>query len=96
MENKKYIDKVLDHLVRGTEIDYENRRVIFSHFSFHFSFLHSPTSLPDSLFSPYFPLLPSSPFYNYCKRQFGLTPEEIEYVWKEYKDNMLEKIYDGK
>ena len=93
MENNKYLNKVIEHLVRGTEIDYKNRRVIFSHFSFHFSFLHHYLTYPSS---PYFPLLPSSPFYNYCKRQFGLTPEEIEYVWKEYKDNMLEKIYDGK
>ena len=94
MENKKYLDKVIGSLVRGTNIDYEIRRVIFSHFSFHFSFLLSPTStFENTLFSPYFPLLPYSPFSKYCKRQFGLTPEEIEYVWKEYKDIMLEKIH---
>lgn len=92
MENKKYLNKVIEHLVRGTNIDYENRRVIFSHFSFTFSFLHL---FPTYTSSPFFPLLPSSPFYNYCKRQFGLTPEEIEYVFKQYKDNMLEKIHDG-
>ena len=38
MENKKYLDKVLDHLVRSTEIDYEGKElyVPFTNYSFHF------------------------------------------------------------
>ena len=92
MDNKKYIDKVIDHMVRDTEIDYENRRVIFSRFSYHFSFSLSPTFLPFSKFVSY-PILPSSPFYKYCRNQFGLTPKEIKYVWDKYKDIMLEKIH---
>ena len=27
MENKRYLDKVINHMVRGTEIDYENELV---------------------------------------------------------------------
>ena len=94
MVNKKYIDKVIDHLVRGTKIDYENERVIFPHFSFLFP--HSSLTRP-----PYVSLSPpqsslyffsSSPFAKYCADMFGLTEDEIKYVWNEYKDIMLDKI----
>ena len=29
MDNKKYLDKVVGSLVRGTDIDYENNRITF-------------------------------------------------------------------
>ena len=79
MENKKYIDKVLDHLVKGTKIDNNN----------------NITSLP--FFTPYF-FLTSSPsffFSSYCRNTFGLTKDEISYVWKEYTEIIKEKIESG-
>ena len=89
MENKKYLDKVIGSLVRGTRIDYENERIIFPF----------PVSSPPS---PYFSLfrffsLSSSasflhPFSTYCKNTFGLTEEEIEYVYKKYRDIIKDKI----
>ena len=74
MENKKYLDKVLDHLVRGTKIDYNNTpdRMI--------DFQWIPSSLSFSSFS------------FYCKNTFGLTDDEIEYVWNEYRSIILDKI----
>jgi len=33
---------------------------------------------------------------NYCKNQFGLTEEEIEYVWVKYSRIILDKIANGK
>jgi hypothetical protein len=98
MENNKYLNKVLDHLVRGTKLDYENERVIFPRFSFHIhdSSLTRPPYV--SLSSPFlFP--PSHPsffrFSTYCRNTFGLTEEEIEYVWKEYVEIIKEKIKNG-
>ena len=81
MENKKYLDKVLDHLVRSTKINYENNEV--------------NTPIPH-LFPSYFhfPFTPPSTFTKYCKDQFGLTEEEMEYVWKEYVDIINDKIED--
>ena len=99
MENKKYLDKVVGHIVKGTKIDYENELVIFPHFSFLFPYssltrypyvsLSSP-SYPHLSFSPSF--LFSSPFSKYCAGMFGLTPEEIGYVWKEYVKIIKDKI----
>ena len=84
MENKKYIDKVLDHLVRSTKIDYEKERIYFSFYPYPFYFYSSYTSL--SLFSS---------FSKYCRNQFGLTEDEIRYVWKEYVVIMKDKINNG-
>ena len=81
MNNKKYLDKVLDHLVRSTKIDYEKERIYYP-----FSPLHSYHLL----------FLPPSPFItNYCKNHFGLTKEEIDYVWNEYRSIILDKIKNG-
>ena len=87
-DNKKYIDKVIEHLVRGTKIDYDNI-LIFP------PFISSPISF--ILSSVYFlPFTSRSvliiPFVSYCKNTYGLTEEEIEYVWNEFKEIILGKI----
>lgn len=84
MENNKYLDKVVGSLVRGTKIDYEN----------------------DVVFTPFI-TLPKRPFHNhlltrnyisihglfdYLINTFGLTSDEILYVWKQYKKIILEKL----
>ena len=79
MENKKYLDKVIGSLVRGTNIDNDNL-----------------TSLP-----PFLSYIPSylstfhSLFNSYCKNTFGLTKEEIDYVWNEYKEIIKDKLENG-
>jgi len=83
MDNKKYLDKVLDHLVRGTKIDYENG-IVSTPLTLHL--------LPFHL-SPFYLLFSS--FSNYCRDTFGLTKEEIEYVWKEYRKIITDKIKNG-
>ena len=87
MENKKYLDKVVDHLVKGTKIDYEKELVYAPPSRINLPFLSPPPSffiihLPSSL--------PS--FRLYCKNQFGLTEEEIEYVWNQYRKILINKI----
>jgi len=87
MENNKYLDKVVGSLVRGTKIDYEN----------------------DVVYSPFI-TLPKRAFYNhlltrdnisihglfgYLFNTFGLTSDEILYVWKQYKKIILEKLENG-
>ena len=63
MENKKYIDKVLDHLVRGTKMDYENEALIlpfpllplstdlnsYPYFRFSIIFASSKLVVPDEM-----------------------------------------------
>ena len=81
MDNKKYLDKVIEHLVRGTEIDYENNLTSLPPF---LSYIPSYLSTFQSLFN------------SYCKNTFGLTKDEISYVWKEYRSIIKDKIEDGK
>jgi hypothetical protein len=37
-------------------------------------------------------LFPSSPFSEYCRDNYGLTENEIDYVWKEYRNIINEKM----
>ena len=78
MEDNRYLDKVVGSMVRSTKIDYEKEIVSTPHFVFLF-----PTFQFYLLFSS---------FSKYCKNQFGLTDEEIDYVWNEYRSIILDKI----
>ena len=87
MENKhnNYLDKVVEFLVRDTKIDFKGKEIFLPFLSIPTLPLLPSISYPTSYFSlspP--PLLPS--FSKYCKVTYGLTDEEIEYVWKEYTD----------
>ena len=95
MINKRYLDKVIEHLVRGTKIDYEKEQI---HIPFY------PTDHPFSSYPPFFSKSPqffsslflSLPFHirfeNYCEKHFGLTILEIRFVKEEYFKNIDEKI----
>jgi len=76
-----YLDKVVEFIVRDTKIDYDQKRIQYPFFpSSHFPI------------SSIYPLLLLSPFSKYCKNVYGLTNQEIEYVWKEYRTIILDKI----
>jgi hypothetical protein len=85
MNDKKYLDKVVGSLVRSTKINYDEEEI---HTPFLLSSFYSSSS-PFSLFSSF----PS--FTKYCKDIYGLTVDEVEYVWKEYRDNINDKIENG-
>ena len=83
----KFLDKVVDQIVRETRIDYDEEM------------LYTPSpyppplySLPHSLLS-FFPSLPL--FSKHCREIYGLNKREIEYVWKEYKQIIKDKINNG-
>ena len=77
MDNKKYLNKVIEHMVRGTKISKYNSIHLSHPFPHHYLYL--PSFTPRT-------------FSSYCKNTFGLTKEEIDYVWKEYKDIIKDKI----
>jgi len=88
MDNKKYIDKVIEHLVRSTKIDYEKELIVFPPLSSPFnSTLLYITSKNDAK-CPNF-------FSSYCKNTFGLTKEETNYVFIQWREIMRDKIKDG-
>ena len=87
MDNKteKYLDRVLDHLVRNTEIE---------------NYLWNPTlrviDKPIPIFAP--DVGDDSwgymiPLYNYLTKQFGLTNDEIGYVFGKWVD-VMKDIYE--
>jgi len=92
MENKKYIDKVIGSLVRGTYIDYDKKLVTLVFLPPHKDYFSSPQRFHFSRFNyeHIFYL-----FSNYCENTFGLTEDEIKYVWNEYKSIITDKIKNG-
>jgi hypothetical protein len=86
---EKYYNYVLNDLVSKTEIDYDNERV-YTPFS-------SPLSHP-SFFSFYLSLtsfLYLSPISHHCKVVYGLTDEEVFYVWDQFRKIIKDKINNG-
>ncbi len=57
------------------------------------SYSFPPPLLLLLLFIP-FPFFPSPPslFSKYCKEKYGLTEDEIDYVWDQYKTIIKDKI----
>ena len=75
------LDRIVDGLVEESRIEYVEEIVHLADFSFQlfnapFAYLEE---IPDT-----------SPFYQHCMDVYGLTPEEITYVWKEYR-NIIRK-----
>ena len=91
MENKRYLDKVVGSLVRGTKINYDEEEIEY------------PFTLPPDLSFLTLPLRAggkvsrflSHIFSIYCVNKFGLTDDEIKYVWEEYRNIIKGKIEDG-
>ena len=89
MKDKKYLDKVLGYMVKVTKMDYENKEVNTP--------FYSPSLLPLPLsfsffFSQPFSITTSFSFSSYCKNTFGLTDDEIKYVWNQYRKILINKI----
>ena len=78
-----YLDKVLDQIVSETKIDHDEERFLPPFFNY---FSHNSVALFSSPFSPY----PS--FIIHCRDVYGLNPDEIKYVWSEYRDIIKDKI----
>ncbi len=85
MENKKYLDKVLDHLVRGTKISVDGDGEVYPPYS-----LNLPPPISVTTF-----IIATTEFSRYCKNQFGLTQKEIKHLWPKYVRIILNKIRDG-
>jgi hypothetical protein len=86
--DKRFLNKVLGQIVRETTIDYDEGRIYtpiypspyFSHYSSYDQSPSSTLSFSRLLFS------------KHCREVYGLNKREIEYVWKEYKDIIIDKI----
>ena len=89
-DNQKiYLDKVIEYLVRDTKIYYDIDKIKFPFYSLPFSI--SSYFLPFIYYrflSPQF----TSLFSKYSKEVYGLTDQEIKYIWIKYKTIIKIKI----
>ena len=69
----KFLDKVLDQIVRETEMDYEKERAYTPFYSY----------IPYYSLSP---ILHFLPFTKHCRSIYGLNIQEIQYVWNNYRE----------
>lgn len=83
MENKKYLDKVVEFLVRDTDIYYEDRTIGIDSY-------WGNDSIDEWKYEDYNYIL------DYCVVTYGLTEDEVKYVWKKYRTIIKDKIKDGK
>lgn len=74
--DKKFLNKVLDQIVRETEIDYVNKRTYFPFSSFFYHYPNPILFLSTHSLSTLF-----SSFSKHCKDIYGLNKSEIDYVW---------------
>ena len=78
--DKKFLDKVVEQIVSETTIDYRGRGKIFTPFASFPYFVYSTSSFYRSNFT------------KHCEEVYGLDKQEIEYVWEEYKQIIIDKI----
>jgi len=84
--NNKFLDKVLNQIISETRII--DNKVYTPFYPSPFLF-PSPSSLSYFFLSP--PSSPSS-FSFHCKEVYCLNKEETEYVWREYKKELIHKV----
>jgi len=77
-KKEKYIKYIVGDLVSKTEIDYEQEIIKYP----------LSLSLPISFPFSYFPLPPPLLFANHVRKVYGAHSEEIEIIWKLYKERI--------
>lgn len=82
-KQNKFLDKVVELLVRGTILDYVNKTWTSPYIKPLFKY-----SYPSFDFILY----TFHPFSNYCEDNYNLTEDEIFYVWRRYKEIILDKM----
>ncbi len=93
MDNR-FLDKVLGQIVSETTIDYDDK-VVYTPFISPNSYYTITLPLSSPLFTnPYIFMTPII-FDKHCRDVYGLNIQETEYVWKEYRETIIDKINNG-
>ena len=93
-KTKKYLDKVVRSLVRSTKIYYDTDRITIPFSIISVSDISTITfdNFIDKKEPHSFPIFKNTIFPSYCRHVYGLSKDEVSYVWKEYSDIITEKI----
>jgi hypothetical protein len=84
----RFLNKVVEQIMSETTIDYDQKRVSNPSMSLYLNLPSSPFTLFHSS--------PSYGFMTHCKNVYGLNEQEIEYVWRIYKDSIIYKVKEEK
>ena len=82
-KKEKYINFIVDDLIKKTEIDYEQGKIKLT---YHSHLLSTPSTLL------YLSYTPSLFFSNHVRKVYGAHSEEIEFIWDLYKQRIKELI----
>jgi hypothetical protein len=89
---KKYLDKVVDIIVRETMVDYDEDKIgpPFPTVPSTRTFLFFQTHYPA--FIQLYNKAVGISFTKYCRKTYGIDGGEVEYVWNRYGSTIKDKI----
>jgi hypothetical protein len=88
---KRFLDKILKWMVDGTEV-HPYVRTWFPTFLDMEDYSITLRPLDISVLS----LFPTVRFYDYCRKTYDLSVEEIEYLWSKYSTIIIDKFNNEK
>ena len=93
MNDKKYLDKVVRSLVRSTKINYDTDRITIPFSIISVSDI-STITFDNFIQKKYFGnlIFKNTIFPSYCRHVYGLSKDEVSYVWKQYREIIKDKI----
>ena len=89
-KKEKYINYIVEDMIKNTEIDYDREKIKYSSTFLHFPFILFPFY--------YFLLLFSSPLPSFSKHvieRYGIHDNDVDIIWKLYKGKIKEVIDNG-
>ena len=89
ISREDYVDKILNYLIEDTTIDFDENEIYFPSFPL-VTQSPFPRSTPISMIPPLSYLI--RPFSEYCKYNYDLTDEEIDYLLEKYLEIISDKI----
>ena len=94
-KQQKYLEKVVNHMVKGSTIDYveEEIRYPFTKFT-PLTYLEKRKPYAYVEFGLLKILAGAGLFNDYCEEIFGLNEEETKYVWKKWLGIMRDKVIE--
>jgi hypothetical protein len=90
-KKEKYINYVVEDLISNTEIDYDQEKIKYPFLTYSYS--NTSLTLPPQLLLNY--SSPNFPFANHVRKVYGAHSEEIEIIWKLYKERIKDKLNNG-